>query len=121
MIMLPKPKKGAHRRKSQRKQPNRKPWTDKPYLDWVRSLPCCICSLLCEKQETSTQAAHWPPGNPRAPDCQTLPLCAKHHLDDKVGLDRIGLLKWEERFGTTVWYQIGMTFTRWWRQYEEDR
>lgn len=60
---------------------------DARHLDFIRSLPCCIC-----KDDTSTEAAHIRTGslahgkNPtgmqeKASDKWALPLCNKHHRE----------------------------------------
>ncbi len=66
------------------KQPREK---DAKYLDYIRSLPCCICG-----DDTTTEAAHirtasLENGKPytgmqeKASDKWALPLCGKHHRE----------------------------------------
>lgn len=60
---------------------------DEKHLDYIRSLPCCIC-----KDDTSTEAAHIRTGNlelgkrslgmqEKASDAWVLPLCGRHHRE----------------------------------------
>ena len=60
---------------------------DKRHLDFIRSLPCCICG-----DNTSTEAAHIRMGSTehgkrsaglqeKSSDKWTVPLCAKHHRE----------------------------------------
>ena len=80
---------------------------DKKHLDFIRSLPCCVCHNNIE-----TQAAHirysdarfgkTNPGSHKPDDKYTLPLCNLHHQEqhaigderkfwDGIGLDPIPL------------------------------
>lgn len=60
---------------------------DEKHLDFVRSLPCCICG-----DDTSTEAAHIRTGSlahgkdpagmqEKSSDKWALPLCGKHHRE----------------------------------------
>jgi len=60
---------------------------DKRHLDFIRSLPCCIC-----QDNTSTEAAHIRTGNlaygksptgmqEKSSDKWALPLCGRHHRE----------------------------------------
>jgi hypothetical protein len=65
------------------RQPREK---SKKYLDYIRSLPCCICG-----DNTTTEAAHLRTSNielgkddhgwGRPDDKWALPLCGKHHRE----------------------------------------
>lgn len=60
---------------------------DDAYLDYIRSLPCCICG-----DDTSTEAAHLRVGSindgkrptgfgEKSSDRWALPLCGRHHRE----------------------------------------
>ncbi len=73
---------------------------DKKHLDFIRSLPCIICS-----DNTTVEAAHvrfgWRPvakrdvGKAEKPDDKwTLPLCGKHHREQHEGSEQAFWYQW---------------------------
>lgn len=54
---------------------------DEAYLDWLRWQRCVICTLLGEKQETSSDPAHTP--RTRIHGDVACSLCRKHHLEEE--------------------------------------
>lgn len=51
---------------------------DEVYLDWIRSLPCCVCGV-----RTSSHAHHSTGAGMalKAPDREAMPLCPRCHRD----------------------------------------
>lgn len=74
------------------RQPREK---SKKYLDYIRSLPCCICD-----DNTTTEAAHIRVGSiehgkantgmqEKSSDRWAVPLCGKHHREQHAGGDEL--------------------------------
>ena len=87
------------------KQRPRKPRTtdDPEHLTIVRSRPCMVCVALEEVQTDHTEAHHIKTGygSLKAPDCETIPLCAKHHRTGAYGVGlHSGIQRWQELHGT---------------------
>lgn len=68
---------------------------DAAYLDYIRSLPCCVCALDTP-QTTPTEAAHVGPRglSQKCPDRETIPLCALHHREGQFSQHRMGRMFW---------------------------
>lgn len=66
---------------------------DEEYLDWIRSLPCCICVLYKSRQLTRTEAAHVGERGfgQKCPDRETLPMCGGlHHREGPHSHHKLG-------------------------------
>lgn len=84
MSARPKPARQPITRTRMKKRPPRRLATGNPaYLEWIRSLPCVICSRLGKKQTSRTDAHHVGARGlgQKVADEQTIPLCHwEHHL-----------------------------------------
>jgi hypothetical protein len=80
---------------------------DPEYLEYIRSLPCCVCAWLESEtlrllqirdsvQKTPTEAAHVGPRglSQKCPDRETLPLCAQHHREGQFSQHSMGKRFW---------------------------
>lgn len=74
----------------------RKIGKDPAYLDYIRSLPCCVCVTLGASQTSLTESAHVGPRgmSQKCPDRETLPLCALHHRDGQFSQHAMGKMFW---------------------------
>ena len=52
---------------------------DPEYLVHVRSMPCCVCTHLGERQQTRTEAHHVKTRRSGGGDDTTAPFCGRHH------------------------------------------
>lgn len=86
-----------------------KPLRDPAYRKFVRGLPCAICGKFW-----GVEAAHTGPHgiSQKAPDTSCIPLCALHHRDSEVGLDRIGRAAFEDLHGVKVAKLVALTQRR---------
>jgi len=68
---------------------------DAAYLEYIRSLPCCVCPLDAP-QTSPTEAAHVGPRglSQKCPDRETLPLCALHHREGQFSQHSMGKMFW---------------------------
>lgn len=57
-----------------------KPYRDKKYTDWVRSLDCCICGAPADDPHHIIGAGEGGMGT-KACDLLTMPLCRPHHAE----------------------------------------
>ena len=51
---------------------------NRKYLDWVRTLPCCICGAEAEPHHIKG-VGHYSGAGMKADDLLTMPLCHQHH------------------------------------------
>ena len=58
--------------------PKRKPWRSRRYLDWVKSLPCCICNFPADDPHHEQAEAQGGVGT-RPSDERAIPMCRVHH------------------------------------------
>lgn len=79
------------------------------YRKFVRALPCAICSKTWGV-EACHSGAHGI--GQKSPDTSCIPLCAKHHRDSEVGLDRIGRAAFEDLHGVSVARIVKLTQRR---------
>jgi hypothetical protein len=65
-------------------------------LDFIRSLPCMICSILRSRQGSQTEAAHIGQRGlgQKCADSETAPLCALHHRIGEHAHHRLGKRFW---------------------------
>lgn len=70
-----------------RNRPRFKNGRDPAYLDYIRSLPCCICGRIAE-------AAHVRSRGAGGTDYQTVPLCHGHHMEQHT----IGIKTFQARY-----------------------
>ena len=87
---------GAVFSSTQKRGKNRKRTADEvAHQDRVAQLPCVICSLLGEMQQGGVEIHHVRGVGELRSDChmKVLPLCFKHHRDNKYGVhgNRVGL------------------------------
>ena len=57
---------------------------DRPYLEWVRTLPCAVLALLRRTPCFGPIEAHHPTGSGlalKSPDRAAFPLCRGHHRE----------------------------------------
>lgn len=80
-----------------------KPFRSRKYLDYINTLPCCICGNYAENHHIK---GHGQGGTSKASDLFTMPLCRYHHDD----LHR-GVMTWEAKHGIQ-WYYVGRTLNR---------
>ena len=76
----------------------------------VRALPCCICTEWELQQTSPTEAHHVIHGRysaRKAPDTQTIPLCADHHRESRDP-EKIALHK-----SPSLWKRIHGEDVRW--------
>lgn len=84
-----------------RRKPRRGRVIDREYMDWIRSLPCLLCSIKvltrwaafqihlgdCYRvpQQTRTEAAHVGQRGigQKCSDRETIPLCREHHESER--------------------------------------
>lgn len=66
---------------------------DRKYLDFVRSLPCCICGT---KAEAHHAGRHYTGVKPS--DYTAIPLCHPHHME----LHRIGHIQFQGKHQTSL-------------------
>lgn len=69
------------------------PWRSRKYLDWVKSLPCCVCGRPADDPHHINRAGKGM-GTKQA-DCFVIPLCREHHDE----IERVGSKSWEGRYG----------------------
>jgi hypothetical protein len=72
-----------------------KPIRDPEYLRFVRSFPCAVCS-----KQWGVDPCHTGPHGLRqkSSDLSCIPLCRAHHRTGNDALDKIGPVRFEERF-----------------------
>lgn len=71
---------------------------NEPYLEWIRTLPCCFCEALGLIQRSPTQACHVGVRGllQRCPDREALPGCGEHHDRGKpLSLHTLGKTFWD--------------------------
>lgn len=82
---------------------------DPAYLEYIRSLRCCVCVHIeatsswrevhprGTMQKSLTEAAHVGPRgiSQKCPDRETLPLCALHHREGQFSQHSMGKLFWK--------------------------
>lgn len=80
----------------QRYEPRKGPLDDPAYLNFIRSLPCAICTLLRGRQSGRTEAAHVGQRGlgQKCSDHETIPLCHLHHREGEHAHHRIGKRFW---------------------------
>lgn len=71
------------------KSPREKSWD---YLQWIKTLPCVICSHHSEPHHLDTTAS-W------GSDYSAVPLCRTHHSE----WHNLGLRKFEDKYYTNLW------------------
>jgi hypothetical protein len=81
---------------------------DATYLEFIHSLPCCVCALLAglieknlgqdwaPEQATPTEAAHVGERgmSQKCNDRETIPLCQEHHREGKRSHHKLGKGFW---------------------------
>jgi hypothetical protein len=69
------------------------PVRDAAYLDFIRTLPCCVCRAGEISQYSITEAAHTGVRGlgQKASDTEAIPLCAEHHREGPYAHHRIGV------------------------------
>jgi len=92
--------------KPKRSKPRRGPAKDPAYLDWLRTLPCCVCAAWREifseqhtqaDQKTATEAAHVGArglGQKCDDDREALPICERHHRTGALAQHKLGKKFW---------------------------
>lgn len=72
------------------------PLKDPARLEWIRQQPCLISTILGEKQEGPTEAAHVGDRGlgRKCPDSQTIPLSRKYHTQGPLSHHRLGKSFW---------------------------
>lgn len=56
-----------------------KAWRSKRYLQWVRSLPCCMCGAPAEDAHHLIGVGGMGGMGTKAPDSMSMPVCRRHH------------------------------------------
>lgn len=76
-----------------------KPYRNKKWLAFVRSLPCCVTGV-----RRRVEACHTGPHglNQKAPDDMAIPLIKELHRTGNYALDKIGRLRFEEHFHISI-------------------
>jgi len=59
--------------------PKRKAWRSREHLDWVKSLPCCICGRPADESHHIIGVGHYGGMGTKASDALTAPVCREHH------------------------------------------
>lgn len=97
-------------RKSKTKQAARE--GDEAYLQFVRSLPCCVCGHDTEPSHPHHMVGHLKGLGMKAPDRETMPLCFAHH---RAFHDGVGHFAYWSREGRILWQEteIALVQTRW--------
>ena len=79
--------------------------SDKKYLDYIRSLPCCVCEAFGEPQLSPTTAHHTIHdrfSGAKRSDREAIPLCDGHHQglwdSSKLAIHKEPK-KWQEQYG----------------------
>ena len=87
---------------------------NKKYLDYIRSLPCCVCKQHGEVQLSPTTAHHTIHdrfSTAKRPDDQAIPLCEGHHQglwdQSKLAIHKHPN-KWREKYGEDYRYLMSM-------------
>jgi len=73
-----------------------KPERDTNYLQYIASLPCCVCGAM----DGTVIYHHVEAGGvgTKCSDYMTIPLCADHHTGDN-GIHPLGRKTWAAKFG----------------------
>jgi hypothetical protein len=79
---------------------------DRSYLDWVKSLECCVCNTPADDPHHIVVSGKGM--GTKTPDYWAIPLCRQHH--DELHHDKN---KWEEEHGLQ-WEHAAVTMLRWW-------
>lgn len=82
---------------------------DRKYLDWVKSLNCCVCSNPADDPHHIVPGGYKGMGT-KTPDLWAIPLCREHH--DSLHHDRAA---WEEQHGLQ-WEHAAVTMLRHWTE-----
>ena len=63
------------------------------YLQWIRTLPCCVC-----RTSRTVEAAHTGPHglSQKSSDLSAIPLCARHHRTGDESYHKLGPRKFSE-------------------------
>jgi hypothetical protein len=84
-----------------RSKPRRGPVMDVAYLEWLRTLPCCVCipwhvSAVGWFQVSPTEAAHVGARGlgQRCDDREALPICERHHRTGPLAHHVLGKKFW---------------------------
>lgn len=75
---------------------------DAAYLDWVRTLPCCITGEPAEAHHV-IQAGIKSSAS-KASDYLAIPLCPDLHRASNEGIHVLGVREWERRYGDQMVY-----------------
>ena len=70
-----------------------KPVRHPGYLQWIRTLPCCVC-----RTTRAVEAAHTGPRglSQKSSDLSTIPLCTRHHRTGDDSYHKLGPRKFAE-------------------------
>jgi hypothetical protein len=86
---------------------------DKKHLDYIRSLPCCVCKAFGEVQLSPTTAHHTIHdrfGTHKRSDSLAIPLCEGHHQGlwdtSKLAIHKHPN-RWKERYGADYNFLVG--------------
>jgi len=73
-----------------------KPARSRPYLAWIRTLPCVVCGST-----RGIEAAHTGPHGlgQKSSDYSAIPLCQKHHWSGRDSYHKLGPRKFAELHG----------------------
>lgn len=83
-----------------------KTFRSKKYLEFVRSLPCCICGAMDTVVPHHTETGGV---SMKGSDAMTIPLCYKHHDEH----DRTGKRTFYLNHATDVNYELVQTLRAW--------
>lgn len=83
---------------------------DKAYLNFIRSLECCVCAndrvmeCGCIQQHSRTEAAHTGPHGigSKSDDRTAIPLCCEHHREGLDSYHRLGPSLFQQIHGINI-------------------